>query len=577
MKKLIFTFLIFSLILSLPISFLEAENFIPEYQVQSSDLGVGEPNVLPNHPFYFIRDWTRNVRSILTFDSVKKAELEFQFANEKLLELRKIVEMESNEDLIEKTISSYQSRIEKTEKATNKIQEQAENNEQVKNFSEEYSQQQILHQRILEKLEDNIPEKSLERIREVRSNNLESFQNILIKVQGVSNIPETINEAFNNIDSGSFDEIKNIRILEKVKENLPSEYQEKIEEKKEERIEKLKSSLEGLSSENQSQLKEYIEKIDEDQEIILNIIDNLKGKILREDTKEIINNVRDSYLQKIKEQTGADENSVVEKIDYGDDLIEGIKSLILEKGLNKSIFPEVFELVEESEIDLEKAQEYFEKGDYIDAFIEIRSSQSLSNNIKSLIQTVGGYKTDDGSEISCTSIFVPVCGEDGNTYQNICEAQKANVEILYRGECQTELPCANEGEEVNRNPVLGPTHQECCNGLQEIRISRSYSICEEPSKKFECQTDQDCPLPDGSSSEKVKCVDGECVFSSNTDGSIMCIQVITPAQDPAGGECVYFPTPCDVPEGWVNCSAEIQLKNLNQEEESQSGLIDIDL
>lgn len=30
----------------------------------------------------------------------------------------------------------------------------------------------------------------------------------------------------------------------------------------------------------------------------------------------------------------------------------------------------------------------------------------------------------------------------------------------------------------------------------------------------------------------------------------ICIQVITPAQNPITGECKNFPTPCDVPEGW---------------------------
>ncbi len=31
----------------------------------------------------------------------------------------------------------------------------------------------------------------------------------------------------------------------------------------------------------------------------------------------------------------------------------------------------------------------------------------------------------------------------------------------------------------------------------------------------------------------------------------VCVQVITPAKDPKTGECKEFPTPCDVPEGWV--------------------------
>jgi hypothetical protein len=39
----------------------------------------------------------------------------------------------------------------------------------------------------------------------------------------------------------------------------------------------------------------------------------------------------------------------------------------------------------------------------------------------------------------------------------------------------------------------------------------------------------------------------------------VCIQVITPARNPLTGECRVFPTPCDVPDGWVrvaSCTAQ---------------------
>lgn len=39
------------------------------------------------------------------------------------------------------------------------------------------------------------------------------------------------------------------------------------------------------------------------------------------------------------------------------------------------------------------------------------------------------------------------------------------------------------------------------------------------------------------------------VYQISPESSI-CIQVITPAQNPLTGECKEFPTPCDVPEGW---------------------------
>jgi len=74
---------------------------------------------------------------------------------------------------------------------------------------------------------------------------------------------------------------------------------------------------------------------------------------------------------------------------------------------------------------------------------------------------------------------------------------------FYRGECgkkwqkENKEKCAKEGEQVNRNPLLGPTNKKCCFGLTEIRVSKSYSICVNcgdglckwPEDEFNCPSD----------------------------------------------------------------------------------------
>jgi hypothetical protein len=39
-------------------------------------------------------------------------------------------------------------------------------------------------------------------------------------------------------------------------------------------------------------------------------------------------------------------------------------------------------------------------------------------------------------------------------------------------------------------------------------------------------------------------------YTCKPEGGEICIQVVTPARDPATGYCKNFPTPCDVPQGW---------------------------
>lgn len=52
------------------------------------------------------------------------------------------------------------------------------------------------------------------------------------------------------------------------------------------------------------------------------------------------------------------------------------------------------------------------------------------------------------------------------------------------------------------------------------------------------------------------CAIYSCVKKPETTTSTpICIQVITPAQNPATGECKVFPTPCDVPSAWQKVSS----------------------
>lgn len=98
---------------------------------------------------------------------------------------------------------------------------------------------------------------------------------------------------------------------------------------------------------------------------------------------------------------------------------------------------------------------------------------------------IGSICVDGACEPAvCEDVYAPVCGVDGETYANACEARAAHVEVAHEGECAqicgtiVGLPCP-EGKFCDLPPgiCLGADLQGVCEPIPEACEEIFEPVC----------------------------------------------------------------------------------------------------
>lgn len=409
--------------------------------IQPEDLGISEPTLLPDSPFYFLKNWARSIQDVFTFNPIKKAELRMKFANEKLMEAKKIVEKTDNPEIIKKATENYQQEVEKIKNQVEKIKEKAKENPEIESFLDKFIHQQTLHQKLLQRLETQVPPQAFEKIKKAREEHLERFKDVMLKLEDRKEvITEKLDEILEKQKGSQFKNFKNLEILKNLEEKVPEEAKEAIKKAEENALKRLQGDLEKMSPEDQKKFKEYLEKISGEKEKHLEILENLKAKIqAAPETSKVI---------ELKEKLEEGKTKILEKIE------EKLKKLGCPAWTPTPSF------CKEGRVIIEKNPETgcpLPPKCIIPGEIEIPQKP-------------------EEPKMVCITLWDPVCGKDGKTYSNSCFAELAGAEIGYKGICEKEkLNC-----------------EEKCKSLgHQTGICRSWAVGLHPKYEVEkCKDDE---------------------------------------------------------------------------------------
>jgi hypothetical protein len=273
--------------------------------VSGEDLGVSEPTILPDSPLYFLKDLYRKITDIVALDDTKKMENRLQWADEKLVEIKKLSELKNDPDLLNKALDAYQTEIQKIKEISGQISEDKLSDTQkqrLNSFLDKLTKQQVLHQTILEKLESRVPADVLEKIKKAREMHLERFGEVMNKLEtNPEKLKQRLENAIEQIKGSQFKDLKILDVLKNLVKKMPENQQGVVNGLINQIQEKLKVDIQNLPEQGKQKFLDYLEKTNVNSEGQIKKIRELK-------LEEVVPLLKTRILDKIKNQVEDSKN-----------------------------------------------------------------------------------------------------------------------------------------------------------------------------------------------------------------------------------------------------------------------------
>lgn len=373
------------------------EDLIIDEEVSAEDLEISEPRILPDSPFYGLKKFWERAQETFTFGPVAKAELQLKRANQRIIEAKLLAEKTGNNEAFDKVLENYETRIENIKDRIDQLSET--HADQVGRLMDKFTENQIRHRRIFEKLEEIKPERA-ERVADVKEKALEKLGEVLSMVDN-EKAQARITSAMERIEGSSLKEFKNLEILKALAEKVPEQARDAIIRAQQNAQKRLGEDLENIPmAERAEKFERYIENVRGDSILHLEIIKEFgESSDAPTEIRSRIRIIKSDAIERLEIRLKTEGGQIIERVRIR---IEENPDIRMEILLNR---PTLINQIENAQP------------------VQITDSP--------------------GDVCTCIEIYSPVCGANDRTFGNSCKARCAGVRVAYNGECRDDDSAGN--------------------------------------------------------------------------------------------------------------------------------------
>jgi len=232
--------------------------------ITAADLGVSEPTILPDSPWYIFKDLWRGLSVAMTFNQTAKAEKQLQYANERVIEAQELFTQNQDDktaEALKQTMERYQKNMEKMQQAVEKIGETTENNQRLEQLVQKIGEFEIKRRIILAKISDSSSEDVAEKIMNAQQTSGETFGKILESTVDTEKIAEKINEILEKQGGSNFKDLKQLEIIKALSQDVPENVKEKLQQVEDKLVERFEEKTASLDNDQRERLQTYVEDL----------------------------------------------------------------------------------------------------------------------------------------------------------------------------------------------------------------------------------------------------------------------------------------------------------------------------